>query len=354
MSIKITVLKADHGDAFAISGEHEGAPWNVLIDGGISKTFKFQQMPMALKKFLNEVKRKNQQVDLVILTHVDQDHIGGLLAAFNESGYLSDLCKEVWFNSGKLIAGYFAQPFEEENIVRLGRSGGNDTSIAEGVTLETHLENLGLMPQQVIRSGQCLERFGCKFKILSPNDEKLEKLLDKWIKETAPTETTASSLTAAGSNDYDKSFTELLVIDHFEEDSRPHNGSSIAFIFEHEDKSVLFTGDSHPSILVESLTAIGYNAQNPLKLEYMKVSHHGSKKNTNHELLELIDCNNFIISTNGKRHNLPNKVTLARIAKHFPNANFMFNYPDVIQSVFADGEHLEGTYSAIECDEILL
>ena len=52
-------------------------------------------------------------------------------------------------------------------------------------------------------------------------------------------------------------------------------------------------------------TALQMQVHQPLKIDYVKVSHHGSKANTNDELLSLLDCNNFIISANGRHHGLP-------------------------------------------------
>jgi hypothetical protein len=115
----------------------------------------------------------------------------------------------------------------------------------------------------------------------------------------------------------------------------------------------LLLGDAHPSTVVESLEALGYTAQNPLQIDYVKVSHHGSKANTNDDLLTLIDCNNFIISANGNHHGLPNKKTLARIIKYFPNANLMFNYPNLISQIFSDEELTNASFRAIACPSVI-
>ena len=112
-------------------------------------------------------------------------------------------------------------------------------------------------------------------------------------------------------------------------------------------------GDAHPSIVIESLKALGYSTHNPLRIDYIKVSHHGSKGNTNEELLTLIDCNNFIISANGNHHGLPNKKTFARIIKHFPNANLMFNYPNLISQIFSDEELTNASFRAIGCPSVI-
>jgi hypothetical protein len=63
----------------------------------------------------------------------------------------------------------------------------------------------------------------------------------------------------------------------------------------------------------------------------VKLSHHGSKYSLSKEFLSLIDCQQFLISTDGSRYGLPHKATLARILTH-PKRNpkqlirFSFNY----------------------------
>ncbi len=66
----------------------------------------------------------------------------------------------------------------------------------------------------------------------------------------------------------------------FQEDNSAANGSSIAFMMEYEDKNFLFLADSHPSVVIEGLNKFGYNKDNPLNAELVKVSHHGSMYTT--------------------------------------------------------------------------
>jgi beta-lactamase superfamily II metal-dependent hydrolase len=312
-----------------------------LVDGGLSRTYIHKKRPQILKKLLEKIKEANQRIDLLVLSHVDEDHIAGLLAGFKLGELLEELTDKVWFNSGKLIFEHFNQTPDETNLVDLGSNltgtdVDNQTSIGQGVKFEVFITAKGIWDHELIVAGQVHELFGIKFTMLSPNEDKLRKLLVKWEREKP------DSLTSSTDTDYDSSFAALLENDQFENDTSIHNGSSIAFIFEYEDKRLLLTGDAHDEVIVENVRKLGFNENNPLLLDYVKLSHHGSKYNTSPEFLSIINCQHFIISTNANRHGLPNKRTLARIVAQFPNANLLFNYPDIIKKkIFTDDELIE-------------
>jgi len=214
---------------------------------------------------------------------------------------------------------------------------GRATSIDQGVDFESVISAKGIWHQELILAGQVHEEFGIKFTILSPTEKKLKSLLTVW-KRKSP-----ESLTGAKKGDYDKKINVILENDVFQEDSSISNGSSIAFIFEYNKKKLLLLGDAHNSVIVNSLRNLGYSEQQPINIDYVKLAHHGSKKNTSIELLKMLDCNNFIFSSNTEIHSLPNKTTIARVAKQKNQANLLFNYPEIIENIIFkdDLENLE-------------
>jgi hypothetical protein len=115
----------------------------------------------------------------------------------------------------------------------------------------------------------------------------------------------------------------------FEEDDSEANHSSIALLFEYADRRLLLTGDAYPSELVEGLKAMGYSPDCPLPLDAFKLAHHGSRANTSGELLDLVDCNRYLISTSGARFDHPDKECLARVIwanRCKPDTALYFNY----------------------------
>ena len=114
--MKIKFLQAFNGDSIWISYTKGEEHVNILIDGGTSTTYSYKDKkdgkikPGDLKVIIEELKSKNQKLDLVILTHIDDDHIDGFLKWFSNDELAIQSIKEVWFNSGKTIKTYLNNP----------------------------------------------------------------------------------------------------------------------------------------------------------------------------------------------------------------------------------------------------
>lgn len=333
MSIRVRILQAKQGDCILVAHEGTDGVFNILIDGGTGTTFKYGPRGRyrgALRIALDELKAKNQHIDLAILTHIDNDHIGGLIKAFEEPGYLRDMVKSIWFNSSRLITSYFEAPEIPANNIYLG-SDSPETTVQQGKDLEALLTEIGCERAPVIMAGQTHIKGPFKFTILSPDKDKLQKLLHKWPEEVESGETSAHA------TDYALSLDEIWADDVFESDDSDYNGSSIAFILEAGGKAMLFLGDSHDEIVVRNLRALKYSEQNKLEVELVKISHHGSKYNTSPEFLSLVKSRRYIVSTSGTMHGHPNKRTVARILAG-KEGRICFNYGDVVAPLLLECE----------------
>jgi beta-lactamase superfamily II metal-dependent hydrolase len=333
--MELRLLQANNGDAIHLKFKDEsGNPCNILIDGGTCDTYTFKNKKNKiqdgdLRITVEQIKTNNESIDLLILTHVDDDHIGGILKWFAQDCQAKDLVKKVWFNSGRLISEYFQQEEIQENLLIIKNNNSQNTSISQGVIFENYIEENNIWDRLIIKSGDEIDIFGLKFIILSPAENQLKKLLTKWEKEVHIVNTSRI-------NDYSISLSELVTLNSFSEDNSIHNGSSIAFIVEYQSKKILFLGDAHTQTIIDSLTSMGYSAQNPLKIDFVKISHHGSKANTSNELLKLIQSEFFLISSDGSGHNLPDKQCLARIINSKKSVNLYFNYPDLASQIFSE------------------
>ena len=135
-----------------------------------------------------------------------------------------------------------------------------------------------------------------------------------------------------------------------EKELSTYNRASLAFIIR-EDSSgqvALMMGDGSYKVVAQRLQELKdtkedlYSEDNPLKLDYLKLSHHGSICDLDKSFLKLITCNTFLISTDGSTtHNHPDRVTIARIYNSFNTGKFYFNYADRVKSITAEGGILE-------------
>lgn len=333
--MKIKFLKAFNGDAILLSFKEGSEPRNILIDGGTPATY-LQKNEVGeiiyglLKKTVDQIRKRGEIIDLLILTHVDDDHIGGILKWVENDQYAANLIGKVWFNSGRLISEYFKKEEIKENLIDLHFANIFARSIGQGVKFEDYIENNRIWDRRIIKSGDQIPLLGLNFNILSPSEEKLKILLKKWKKEKP------DSLKMKGSaNDYSLTLTQHIEKDKFVEDNAEHNGSSIAMVIGNQDKKLVFLADAHPQIIVDSLKKLGYSAEKPLKAEFVKISHHGSKLNNSVEMLKMIKTKKYIISTNGDYHSHPHKQFLGRLASVNKDCKIYFNYPEQIAEIFS-------------------
>ncbi|MDU0321148.1 MBL fold metallo-hydrolase [Clostridium butyricum] len=333
--MKIEMLPAFYGDCILINFKDENKiSRNILIDGGIRRTYE-----TALKKRLKKIIENNENIDLLVVTHIDDDHIGGIIKLFEDKNINKQFIKKVWFNSHCNIYRKYGDIVDNTEL-KIQDNNNLKTSSNQAITLEKKLRALNIWEEEVIEVSNKFKEYkfyGLKITVLTPDFNTLCKLNKKIIDELG----TDGLLTASKVNDYDKTIDTLIRMD-FEEDESITNKSSISFIIEDENSlKYLLLGDSHPTDVISSLKKLGYCKENKIKLEYIKLSHHASKRNLNYDLLEVLDCNKYIVSTNGLHSNLPNKQTLARILNNNEKSEIYFNYPDLYKKIFNYDERIK-------------
>lgn len=339
--ISIKFLKAINGDCILISfKDTKNSPKNILIDGGLDGTYYDSRVNSfgELKQTIDYLKEQNQKIDLLVLSHIDNDHVCGLLKWFEMDDKAHELVEKVWFNSGKLISEYLKEP--ENPDLKLGLKIFKDpfTGVSDALRFENYLEKSKIWDRKIIIQDSVLEDSGIKIHVLSPNKKQLIRLLKEYKKKTGD-----EAYTSGKKKDWDidlKSFIEEEKNEEYKfvQDSSVKNGSSITLLVTYQEKKFLFLADSHPKEIVKSLKRMGYSKEKPIELELLQVSHHGSKANNNTELFEIAKTNNYAISTDSSSHNHPHKRTLARIIKINPDANFYFNYKHVRDNLFTKND----------------
>lgn len=324
MGIRFEFFEAGHGDSILVITDEI----NILIDGGDNGTSE------EIESFLEE--NDIEKIDLAILTHIDKDHIMGLIELLDNdvqkitknNNYIP-LLKEVWFNS-------FKNTSNREDEIFVAPLKSKKLSINHHITF-TSLMNAfnGRMKYKdyISIDNNRIRKGDVEIILLSPNQNKLYKLYKKYKKKIDSTKKLSASDYC---RDYDKSIDDLYTVPFSKStDSSVANGSSIAFILIYKNKKFLFLADAHIRLIIDELKKykMEYNNNQKIKFEFIKLSHHGSRNNIHKDFLELVETDNYIILTDSKgRNKHPDKETLSKIIVHhykknpLAKINFIFNY----------------------------
>lgn len=306
----IKFLKAGKGDSILISSKGE----NMVIDGGDDATF--------LLKELDEIKKKNECINYLVITHHDSDHIKGILTFLKEVkkdrfGIAKDFIKHVFFNSPRLINGLKIL----ENSTNLAYS--------HAYKIEVLIRELDLTCDRLLIEGSNEISVGdFKLKSLSPTQEIIDNYLEK---------TPEKYLSNGGKGDWNNSLKYLESFIHDKSlDGELPNKTSIVFEIEKGEEKGILTADVTPKRLEKIIASLYIkNGEERIKYDFFKLPHHGSNRNITKKIIEKINCSSFLISTDGNNNKLPNKKTFLKIIKFLnrdeTEINFIFNYSTVIE-----------------------
>ncbi|MCK5111162.1 MAG: MBL fold metallo-hydrolase [Arcobacteraceae bacterium] len=338
---KVLIYALDAGNGDCILIHQIDTNKKILIDSGPSKGKGRINVQNALREILAE----DNLIDLAILTHNDDDHIGGYKSLienkiiiitkfiFNNSDYI----KDIFSTSDKKYS--YKQDIKLQDLL-------NNKDIE---LLNFYNENNTKKLTDFIFND-------FKFNFLSPNKSKLD-CLHKWInkkdKEENKKQIQKFSSPLDKNNickEFDDILNKLKLNDIFEEDTGAPNGSSLAFSLSIGSCNFLFLGDAHSSLIEQEIPKLKNK-----KFDLCKLSHHGSKKNTSKSLLKTFTCNDYLICSDGcNNHAHPSLYSIGRIFLNNNNANFHFtsNTKEVlkfkeitqIKSKFPENKYLRFEY----------
>jgi beta-lactamase superfamily II metal-dependent hydrolase len=332
---RIEMLPAGHGDGLLIVYGDATALCHVLIDGGPFYAYRNARLveQPTLSRRMRRLIDEGGSLELMVVTHIDADHIESPVRLLGSRP--PDLrIDEVWFNAWEHL-----RPQEQD---RLGPVAGE---MLRGLILKQKVPwNAALGGHAIALEGdEPLPSVplpgGLRLTLLSPSADALAALSHEWKEDLAeagldpdcPDEALERlKKSRLKPDDYlgtPSLDVDLLAEEPFEGDTGLPNGSSIAFIAEYEGKRCLFAGDAHAPALRESINRLlAGSGASRLRLDAFKIPHHGSKNNLSTELLDLIDCPRYLISTNGRIFGHPDRTAIARIVAHGGDPLLCFNY----------------------------
>ncbi len=315
--LNLHVVQARYGDCLILEYGLAGASRYMLIDGGPSNVYGDNLRPV-----LQGIREKGGGLDFVVLSHVDDDHIVGLVDLLSELQYQRENglpetipIGQLWHNTfsdtiGRGVETRFNTLMARSGTVRSAMPSADRTNrdIAKGDTLTRAAGDLDLPinesfdPSYVVSLEQTRDPIvveNLSLRIVGPNKTNLAALRQEWL------------------DWLDEQEDRILVRDMGQSeraamraDTRVPNLSSIMFLAEAGGKTILLTGDGRSDHLLEGLRqAQLLDASGRLHVDVLKLPHHGSRHNTSEAFLQAVTASKYVISASG-RYGHPSGQTL--------------------------------------------
>ena len=314
----IRILQADYGDCFTLEYQDGGERRYALIDGGPGGTF-----ARALGQEVARIAEAGGALDFVAISHVDGDHIGGVLELFAEleaqaaaGGPGLIAVRELWHNAfaktidtqgGAIQARFMAAMNNAAGATAMLNSTAALQGIWQGNQLRIRALQLGIginpgFPDDVVVTDTApdIQKGNLRVRIVGPSRANLDELRQEWEAWLDRNEPAIASGDPRALANSDQSIPNL---------------SSLMFLVEAEGKTALFTGDGRSDHLLGGLRDAGLlDGQDRLHVDVLKVPHHGSDRNATRGFFRAVTADTYIVSANGHPDN-PDLATLIWIVE---------------------------------------
>lgn len=311
--LALHLIQAELGDCLMVEYGTVQKPRFLLLDGGPRDIFRDH-----LKKVLEqEVVPKGGVLERVMLSHVDGDHVVGLVDLFVELKRQRDnneaevvAIKGLWHNA-------FTKTIDPNNTL-VPRMNGILAVAGIQSLMSVAFESVNTIPQ-----GNKLRQFaqllnipinpdtadpitvdsvpapadieGLRLTVVGPTQTNLDALRLEWEKWLDDHEDGIINGNTKAMANADKSVPNL---------------SSICVVAEASGKTMLLTGDARSDHLLEGLADKNFlDAQGRAHFDLFKVPHHGSDRNITKRFFKAVTADAYVISANGENGN-PDLATL--------------------------------------------
>lgn len=330
--LQLEALQANDGDCLLLHYDNGGKPGLILIDGGSSGVYR-----QIIEKRLGQLQGNKPVLNLrlVVVSHIDADHITGILDMFKKMSETVNDGREprwkvasLWHNAFEKVVGSHAPSASSSTVAaaasgtvdmsELDESGLDDekavavvASVKQGKDLQVLARTLTKINSEtngdlVIapENGRKIIRIdkSLTFTILGPREAELKDLEEEWEKSKAKHPTNEK---AAAADYLNRTVPNL---------------SSIVFLAEQTDDAgkttrILLTGDAGGDLILQGLDSAGLlDHKKQIKVDVLKIQHHGSNHSITPGFLQQVIADKYVISGNGK-HGIPHRDVLGWLSK---------------------------------------
>lgn len=309
----LTAVQAFFGDSLLVEYGDAATPRYILVDGGPADTY-----GQHLLGVLTRLKQDGHDLELVVLSHVDTDHVTGLLDYVADLGLGKAILPRIgalWLNSfsGTIdVNGTFTPRLKAAlataGVYVMSSSAPSINGIAEGHQLRIHALALPVpvnpgFPNDLITAdtaGAPWTSDNLELTIVGPTQAALSELRKQWEEWLDDHEQAVSSGDPYVMANSDRSVPNL---------------SSIQLYAKADGRTMLLTGDGRSDHLVQGLGMAGLlDGAGKLHVDLLKLPHHGSDRNVTKTFFKKITADIYVASADGTNDN-PDLATLIWIVE---------------------------------------
>lgn len=312
--LTIKMLPAAHGDALLIEYGSGSQMRRILIDGGPARSYE-----SGLRRSITQLPQHSRNFELMVVTHIDADHIDGAIILLQEKKKIGFQTKEFWFNGWTQLPKLETENYAPLQGEFLGALLSKDSGL-KGIW-NKEFKKKAVMVSDPERLPEIDLEGDAKITLLGPTASELKRLRARWvsaIRDFMPGDVNEAKKRLQERRDYRPPATPaVFAMRQYGSDRTPANGSSISFLLEYDGVKILLPGDAHASTLAASLGRLAAKEREPrLRIDAVKLPHHGSMGNVSSEWLQKVDCQRWLISTNGAIFGHPDIETMQLISQN--------------------------------------
>ena len=336
---RMEAIYAHHGDSLLLQYGAENDPKWILIDGGPGDTYLPYVHP-RLEQLREEFDYQDESFPLrmVMVSHVDADHIVGILELFEQQKQADDrqerlpyAIETLWHNGFDDLAGPNAAASSVDELaghVKDSTADDGTVAVAQSVAQGRNLRNLAQLLGTELNQGfdgklvqapaQGVKRVslgeGLSLTVVGPGQKRVERFQKKWNKDLV--KILKKEAEEAGKSAEAQAYS----------DNSPANLASIVALAELDGRTILLSGDARGDHILEGLESAGLlDDEGWMHVDVLKMPHHGSDRNVEVEFFHRVTADRYVTSGDG-HHGNPEPKTLRMIAKARGSAPYTVDF----------------------------
>ena len=353
--MRLTAFQSDKGDCLLLTDAAQSK--HILVDGGMPVSY-----GAHVAAAMGKLGAAKTALDVVYISHIDQDHIGGILKMLDDEAAWRvhefqkknknakskppaaprpPKVREIWHNAFHAQLKDNAGPIEKalaavapvlsgSDLAKLRAEGLKQanlvSSIAEAIQVSRRISprqlNIPLNLRSdgklmMLRKNQQPIKIGdLTITIIGPTAEHLKTLQDEWNAwlRSAKGKARLKKLEDAarrdeerlGASEFDSLMASLrLQAESFGDPNEvtAPNLASLTLLVEDPSSSVLLTGDARGDQIVDGLKSAGRLSGGTFAVDVLKVPHHGSENNIDSDFVEAVIARDYVFCGNGFSEN---------------------------------------------------